>query len=840
MDGKNIINEEIINQNEQNESEIKIESEDNLSNFEVDKYDENENEKYNQKEKKAKRHTVGFEPTNIDSVYLVGTNIAYDKDGNFYGSAEEIDEALKKDGVMLFVFDMNTGLPYAYENRNGSLFVSSEPISATAQLPGSNFEPKKSALPEDIAEGADAFDIGKKNREITNNIEFVKGQDILNKKYSEGFNDVRKKISDLEKEIKALPEEPKAPDESKMHKKPEYVPNKPKLPVKPQPPIAPVKPKAPKKPDMPQPPFEIKNLMHYKHPGNAPERKDYIQEIGQPPKYSKIGQFFSRIFRRTDSDDYKEFVKYQGKRIENEENIKKFKADLAKYKKQLKTYNDREEEIKQYNEFLEQNKEKYDEYNLKVEEYKSALEKYKAEEEQYKKEDAEYQKKAETFKKELDLYSKTSFQDYLKQMDQYEKDAKAESQRSKKYDADLVLYESDVKRLEKENEKYKIRKEQYEKENETFLKKYGSLENAKKELVLLKQREADLKENLRREEDRLANATEIVKENNTEIKKEKEKGKDNLKKINEYRAHTEVILEGISNMIQKGKVTRENLFANKWVLKNACKGKTLQSEEGLDNLYKYLANMKAERKILSNTDKYMISNPHAEVAAIVSLNDDSFYRELKNDRKLNEILKEWGQKPIDPDEISNRYFATDMRIQKKYGRMVQKTVFTDLKKYLENDHGRKEIGEEAFENFLRYETLRKFEYFKSTNEKPATNSELTCLEDYIFGKPTNKDFEKEFEKNMNSFRETYKEAFNELLRIKNEKDNALKDLPESARIAMNMLSVYKLSEFGQALKDTQERLIKEGKIDRDGKVLPQKEEQKEIKPKEIKPKGKGF
>lgn len=816
MDGTNFNNDEFIQETEEEKK---------ITNVNIESLSEKETT-MPYKEEKQKRHTVTFSPIIDYEDLRKGHHIAYDKEGNFYDGDIAIRVRLEEEeGTLLFVFNMDDGLPFAYENRKGEIFVSDEPISAYAQLPGSKFEPKKSALPEDIEEGLSAGELNKIEDEISNHDDIIEAKALLDKKYSEALRDVKEEIRKLESKLKKLPEEPKEPDKGKIHPKPDYVPKKVPVPKKPETPVAPIKPKKPVKPEPPTPPFEIKKLKHLQKPDNKPKKSDYVSIIGQPPKYSKAAQFFSRLFRRTDSEDYKKFLVYQGERVKNEEGLKRFEEDLAKYKEQVRQYKEREQEIREYNEMLEANKDKFEAYNKKVDEFKVESEKYQVALEKYNKEYAEYEKKAEVFKEELEAYQNTSFADYMKAMEQYQIDSKEESRRSKKYGADLVLYESDMKRYEKELEEYKVKKAEYDKTIEEFTKKYGTPEEARKKLAELKQREKDITENKEIEKaryDKAKGETDKYKEKKVKLQLEKDKNLENYKKINSYRNHTEVLLEGISSVIKNGKVTRDNLFANTWLNKNACKGKKLYNEEAKEALYNYLACKKAERQIESSTKKYMISNPAAENNAIRNLNDDTYSLEFKNDRKFQEILRQWGDKPIDPDIIANSYFSpkTDLT----FLRPVQKREFTELKDYMRACFDKKPIGEEAFEAFLKYKVLERIEYIAMTNNKPMKSGDMYTLQSYIYGEGGNGIIENDIKKRMEEIRPQYQEAYNELFKNQKNKEDAVKDLSEGSQRLLNLKTEYNFNEFTEAINNTKERLVKEGKIDMDGKRLAPKKD----------------
>ncbi len=821
MDGTNFNNDEFIQETEEEKK---------ITNVNIESLSEKETT-MPYKEEKQKRHTVTFSPIIDYEDLRKGHHIAYDKEGNFYDGHIAIRVRLEEEGAMLFVFNMDNGLPFAYENRKGEIFVSDEPISAYAQLPGSKFEPKKSALPEDIEEGLDAGELNKIEDEIQDHDTILNDQTqkTLAARYSQGLRDVKEEIRKLESGLKNLSEEPKEPDKGKIHPKPDYVPKKVPVPKKPETPVAPIKPKKPVKPEPPTPPFEMKKLKHLQKP-DKPKKSDYIRDIGQPPKYSKAAQFFSRLFRRTDSDDYKKFIIYKGELVKNEEGLKRYEEDFAKYKNQVQQYKKREQEIREYNEMLEANKDKFEAYNKQVDEYAVEADKYLAELEKYNKEYAEYEKKAEVFKEELEVYQNTSFADYMKAMEQYQIDSKKESMLSKKYGADLVLYESDMKRYEKELEEYKVKKAEYDKTIEEFTKKYGTPEEARKKLAELKQREKDLNEDKESEKaryDKAKGEADKYKEKKVKLQTEKDKNLENYKKINSYRNHTEVLLEGISSVIKNGKVTRDNLFANTWLNKNACKGKRLYNEEAKEALYNYLACKKAERQIESSTKKYMISNPAAENNSIRNLNDDTYSLEFKNDRKFQEILRQWGDKPINPDTIANAYFSPNTDIT--FLRPVQMREFKEMKDYLqasfgEKAIGQKDIGEEAFNAFLKYKVLERAEYVNNTNQKPMKNGDMLALQSYIYGEGGTRAVEHDFKKRMEEIRPQYQEAYNEFLKNQKDKEAAVKDLPEGSQRLLNLKTEYNFKEFSEAIKNTKERLVKEGKIDMDGKRLAPKKD----------------
>lgn len=795
------------------------------------------------KEEKRKQHNVTFVPFTQKPEDVFIECVAFDENGNRI-EEDEITKQLSDEGKRLFVFDRYGNLPYAYENKGGKILVSSEPISATSQLPGSKFTPKKSALAEDITAQGSAYDYTVAEDaygDTQNTIDNIKA---VNAKYDSEIKKIQKELTglkDFENDLKTLPKEPVKPDPDKLPPKPEYEAKVLKVPQKPETPVAPTAPKKPAKPVPPTPPFEMKELKHFRLP-EKPEKSDYVEEIGEPPKYSKVGQFFSRLFLRKDSDDYKEYLKYKAKLISNEEGIKKYESDMKGYKKRLAKYNAREQEIKNYNKKLEENKEQIDLYKKQMDEYTLAAVKYNDELKQYNNDYADYKNKAIDFKEELDRYQSTAFVNYMKEMEEYQKAAEEESKRARNYDVQLQFYNSAQNRFAKDTEEYEKKKPEYDKALSDLEKKYGmTKEQGEKKMSELKARLEGLKKDKELANKKAERAQDELDSKKQEYNEKINEHTKNRATIEEYRTHTEVRMEGIASLIKNGAITRDNLFANTWLLKSACNGKSTKDPEALDAFYKYLASRKAENEIVSNTRNYKVANPEAEAAVIRNLNSNQTVNEMKTDPVVQKIISMWDKKPMNPEMMAADYFIPGNK--KKIQSAIARDEMKNLKKEMENDFGIRPVDENEFESFVRYAVINKA--IMNTRNSMISPNSVMVLEEELYasdGNPT----KNVFAQMMNDTRNTYEVAFNEFIKNQRAKEESVKDLTQNQKTMFQIKTDYTLPDFEKAVKDTHNRLLQEGRINEKGKLLAPKENKNIIKDEpgkkesEIKPKPMGI
>ena len=455
---------------------------------------------------------------------------AVDAGGHVYPNLDSIQKALEKEGALLFVYD-GSGLPFGYMNVKGQLTKSNDRISSKSQLPGNDFTPMASPLPEDIVAQANANrfnkakDLAQKAQELVNNAEQTK------KDYLTMHNKITERIKKLEDDVRklnALPKEPVLGDGIE----------KPVEPVKPVAPVAPIEPKEPKKPEIEEPKPIIINLPKKPvEPGDPPRKPVLPREPQKPavmvdleetkdlkplenvpvftlkkpvdpgpaPGYSRIVLFFSRLFLRRDSEAYRrrldydvrknayesDKLNYEQKKTEYEEKLKEFRKENKKiidkiaargntknyvlaqerYKQDLKDYEQKDkeyqEELKEYEKRVQKYKEELDVYNKAAEEYEKQDLNQDAYNAEFEARQNHYTAVMERYEDEL-LKFEAQKETFQKNLAKYEKDANEYEQKSRQYEDDLKKYEADLKKYNEALDAYPGGREKYEQDQKAF------------------------------------------------------------------------------------------------------------------------------------------------------------------------------------------------------------------------------------------------------------------------------------------------------------------------------------------------------------------------------------
>ncbi len=786
-----------------------------------------------EKEEKLTRKNVKFIPLPDYDVFFNSQKeyIAVDDTGKLYEDKEAIKEKLSENETRLYVFNAEGGLPHAIENKKGKIYITDDVVSSTNQLPGNKFTPAKSAAAYDIVYGANASKYNVLSDKLDDARNDINADKSIENRYREETLKNEREIKRLQKIIQEAPKMPEKPDPGKIPEEPKYEPRKIEPPKKPETPVAPNAPKnKPVEPTKPIPPFEIKNLKPFRKPVE-PKREDFVKtEVGKAPTYSKVSQFLSRLILRRDSEDYRKYLAYKAKVVARDAEEQKFEKALRKYQKRNEQYKARENEIKLYEQQIADNREAYDRYMEEKKEYDAKYVEYKKEAIKYNKELDEYKAKAEIFKVDLEKYQTTAFADYMKQMDQYQKDLEEENKRSRKYDVELQFYNSAKDRYQKDIEEYALKEQNLKKEQEEYFKKNGTIEECEQKIAALKKRNEDIIINKEIHKNTVTKALEEVEELHDDFEAERADNKDNAKKIAEYRNHIEVKLEGVASLLENNEVTSDNLHANIWLHEANCKGGYLANAQDKAELLKYIASLQAEDKIRKNTNNYETRNPQAETSVLNNLNNRNAESELYNDPAMQEILKQWGNKPINPKAIARQYFqrTTKLDYEIKYNQLV------DISKNLEKDFGIKKIEPDDFESFVKAATMK--EILRNLKNAQFDGRIVNLVKEELDandGNNRNNDVAQRMRKN----RALYKTSFDEFLKNQKAKEESLSALSDDLKLTMGIKTDYTLTDMYNAVKATQENLLKQGKIDNKGQLVAPVKKANEIKEG---PKGMGF
>lgn len=183
--------------------------------------------------------------------------------------------------------------------------------------------------------------------------------------------------------------------------------------------------------------------------------------------------------------------------------------------------------------------------------------------------------------------------------------------------------------------------------------------------------------------------------------------------IREYRRHPEVLLAGVADLTEKGKITSGNIFAYTWLQKGACMGRTMEDPDAEDALYNYIAASMVQETILSNTVQNPGMDPQKD-ALLEHLNNGTAIRVLKRDKDLEAVLAE-HKGPIDPDQIYGDYFS---RVNERNQEALKPANrLMEARKELLARYGEKPITEDALVDIMRLNNLDN--YLEATGRTQA-------------------------------------------------------------------------------------------------------------------------
>ena len=281
----------------------------------------------------------------------------------------------------------------------------------------------------------------------------------------------------------------------------------------------------------------------------------------------------------------------------------------------------------------------------------------------------------------------------------------------RKYQADLAKYNERDKRYNDALEKIKPAQEEY-------LKEKTKLENELKEVEekISPQREA----------------LEQAEQNMNRIVKGHIKDRSNgAQKVRDYRDNLEVKMEGIADLNKKGRIDRENIFANTWLKKNACEGKDFLDSEARNALVDYLTSKMVEDKLLSQTmsDDLDSRTKDEDEHLLRSLNNGTAAEQLRNSQEYQDVVREaelMGES-IDPEalytEITERIASKAKEVKTPVGKLEQ------AKEQLIDGFGKKPLTEDCAPQIMGLNKLNEAIRIAKSNPKYGIRDAYIVISD---------------------------------------------------------------------------------------------------------------
>ena len=176
------------------------------------------------------------------------------------------------------------------------------------------------------------------------------------------------------------------------------------------------------------------------------------------------------------------------------------------------------------------------------------------------------------------------------------------------------------------------------------------------------------------------------------------------REIQTYRGHTEVLMAGVADLQEKGKVTQGNIFAYSWLQNAACKGKGWEDMEAVKSLYNFISARMVQDKILGATMANPESDPQSQ-ALVNCLNDGSAVEALMKDNDLRAVLSEY-KGPIDPDKIYGDYLE---RVETRNKEATSPEArLQEARQELLARYGDKPVTQEALVDIMRLNNLDRY------------------------------------------------------------------------------------------------------------------------------------
>ena len=239
----------------------------------------------------------------------------------------------------------------------------------------------------------------------------------------------------------------------------------------------------------------------------------------------------------------------------------------------------------------------------------------------------------------------------------------------------------------------------------TTLPEYNSKKKAWDEYVENGEtRLAEYKEGLKRATEKYTEASsEYAKAKN--VYNEELEGNDVID-VSVYRGKLEVKLEGVTDLLKEGKITRNNIFAHTWLKEAECEGKKASDPEARKALCAYIASRAVEEQILNDRVRGDLVNVGVETRRVEDLNSGRAYQALEKDADLNAMLDQMGDTELRPYQIYSAF--TERLATRQIQSKGYKTVYTDVMKAMNFTFGQKKPDESCVDDLIRLQRLQNY------------------------------------------------------------------------------------------------------------------------------------
>ena len=190
--------------------------------------------------------------------------------------------------------------------------------------------------------------------------------------------------------------------------------------------------------------------------------------------------------------------------------------------------------------------------------------------------------------------------------------------------------------------------------------------------------------------------------------------------IQEYRSRTEVRMEGIADILRQGKVTPDNVFANTWLAKAACRGKTLDEPGVEEALKSYLVSRVVEERILEDAVE---DREHGGPSRMIAeeLNNGHLTERMAKDGIFRRMLREQGDQPVDPEEF---YWEYQQWVERREAELNHPLAKLEAeRRALIQDFGQKPITRNCLRDIMRLNVLDK--WIQRSRELPTDLAEIS-------------------------------------------------------------------------------------------------------------------
>lgn len=112
--------------------------------------------------------------------------------------------------------------------------------------------------------------------------------------------------------------------------------------------------------------------------------------------------------------------------------------------------------------------------------------------------------------------------------------------------------------------------------------------------------------------------------------------------VKQYRDHLEVKMEGVSDLLWKGKITEDNLFAHTWLKRAECDQQPCSSMTARKALCAYIAADALEDEILSRRVHSIETSGSVIERRLAPLKNGKAVEDLMKNPELKKILDDLG------------------------------------------------------------------------------------------------------------------------------------------------------------------------------------------------------